>query len=174
MVTRRAPGGALIPAIALVDRTCLGVKNGFVGRPGNTLDLMGYLDTLGRTHGGMEECDLLVAQSVLYHAIDFAHSLGFAPHHDFPEPLFGPRPEELLDTPYARPSRPIYASGPDDDAIKIIRQLRWAVGTAFSFSLGPAGHLLTGEHLALNDQDDHEDDEGEEGEFDVQVDGDVP
>lgn len=174
VVTRRAPGGALIPAIALVDRTCLGVKNGFVGRSGNTLSLMGYLGTMRRAHGAMEECDLLVAQSVLFHAIDFAHSLGFAPHHDFPEPLFGPRPEALLDTPYARPSRPIYASGPDDDPIKIIRQLRRAVGTAFSFSLGPIGSLLTGDHLALNDQDEYEDDEGEEDEVDVQMDGDVP
>jgi hypothetical protein len=172
LVTRRAPGGVLVPGFALVDRTCLGVKNGFVGRPANPLELMDLVDEIAEAHGDMEECEVLVAQSVLYHAIDFARSLGFAPQRDFPEPLFGPRPAALLDTPLSRPSRPIYVPGPHDDVARIIRQLDRAVGDAFTFFMPNLGDLLESDDPWLDDED--EDDEAEEGEFDDQEDDTVP
>ncbi len=37
----------------------------------------------------MVPCELAVAQSIVYNALDYAASLGFEPHPDFPEPLFG-------------------------------------------------------------------------------------
>ncbi|MBI2893404.1 MAG: hypothetical protein HYY06_07615 [Deltaproteobacteria bacterium] len=33
VVTRRLPDGRLLPSLVLVDRTCLGVKDGFVAAP---------------------------------------------------------------------------------------------------------------------------------------------
>ena len=57
-----------------------------------------------------------------------SRSLGFEPHPDFHEPAVGPRPAQLLDTPFARPSRPYYVSGPDDDAEAILRRLDRSVG----------------------------------------------
>jgi len=176
VVTRRAPSGLLVPGLALVDRTCLGVKRGFVGRPATPLELMDFLNEMARGHGDdMEQCDLLVAQSVLYHALDFARSLGFAPDPDFPEPLFGPRPEALLDTPRARPSRPIYVPGPDDDELAIVAKLHRAVGDAFSYGMINQGRLIDWESLSLDDEEDgdgggDEDDEGEASEFDAQED----
>ena len=129
LATRKAPGGVFLPGIALVDRTCLGVKNGFVATPVAAAQLSAMVARLGEAHTEvLEPCDVLVAQSVLYHAIDYARSLGFEPHRDFPEPIFGPRPETLLDTPYARPDRPSYISGPDDDVRRVLARLEAAVG----------------------------------------------
>jgi hypothetical protein len=129
LVTRRAPGGVFLPAVALVDRTCLGIKNGFVAEPLSGLDLGDMVREMGRAHeGGMVPCEFLVAQSIAYHAIDYARSLGFAPHRDFPEPMFGPRPASLLETPLAHPAKPYYVSGPDDDTRAVIARLEAAVG----------------------------------------------
>jgi hypothetical protein len=129
LATRKAPGGIFLPGIALVDRTCLGIKNGFVATPVGAAQLSTMVARLGEAHQEvMEPCDVLIAQSVLYHAIDYARSLGFEPHRDFPEPIFGPRPEALLDTPFARPARPIYVSGPDDDVRRVLARLEAAVG----------------------------------------------
>lgn len=139
VVTRRAPNGMLVPALALVDRTCLGVKNGFVGKPVPASALQSFLGRLEDLHGSMEPCELDVAQSVVFHALDYARSLGFAAHPDFPAALFGPRPEKLLDTPLARPRRPYYVSGPDDDVELITEQLRSAVGSNFDIAASPTG-----------------------------------
>lgn len=137
VVTRVGPGGLLIPSIALVDRTCLGIKNGFIGRPATRAELDTWLARIAAAHGGVEPADLYTVQSIVYHAIDYARSLGFEPHPDFPEPLFGPRPDQLLDTPLARPARPIYWSGPDDDPARVVAQLTRAVGEGnFNFVAG--------------------------------------
>ncbi len=130
VITRQAPAGMLIPALMLVDRTCLGVKNAFVAKPMREAELESFLAQVGQAHEiGMVACNLLVAQSVVLHAVDYARSLGFSPHRDFPEPLFTPRPAELLDTPLARPARPVYVSGPDDPIARIVARLDAAVGS---------------------------------------------
>ena len=114
VVTRRLPDGDLVYGTALVDRTCLGIKNAFAGEKVTDNELQDFLEDIGAGHGGMESCEPLTAQSVVYHALDYAHRLGFAPDADFPELLFGPRPPELIDTPWhsaeqadlrARPAR---------------------------------------------------------------------
>jgi hypothetical protein len=129
LITRKAPGRILVPAIVLVDRTCLGVKNSFVAKPMFEAELPALLGPMGSTHpGGMVPCDWLVAQSVVLHAVDYARSLGFAPHRDFPEPLFEPRPAALLDTPLSRPARPVYVAGPSDVVARVIERLDAAVG----------------------------------------------
>jgi hypothetical protein len=161
IVTRKAPGEIVVPGIALVDRTCLGVKNGFVARPILEAELDPFLLKVGDAHGsGMASCSPLLAQSVVYHAIDYARSLGFEPHKDFPEPLFGPRPEALLDTPLARPERPFYVAGPDDPVGRILDHL--------AARLGPGGFEFvasTGASSEIGEEDwDDEDDEGEDDE----------
>jgi hypothetical protein len=170
IVTRAAPGGVVVPGIALVDRTCLGVKNGFVGRPMPDVELDPFLHELGKAHGSaLTPCTPLVAQSVVYHALDYARSLGFEPHRDFPEPLFGPRPEALLDTPLARPERPVYVPGPDDPMARILEHLVRKLGPeGFDFT-GPAGPLSELGEIDEDDEDgwDDEDDEGEDGDAPV-------
>jgi hypothetical protein len=132
VVTRRLPDGRLLPHVALVDRTCLGVKNAFVMAPANDAETEYRVGTIGERGDALERCEPLVAQSIVYHALDYARSLGFEPQRDFQESLFGPRPSELLDTPLARPERPYYVAGPDDDAARVLRQLE-AVGGPNSF-----------------------------------------
>jgi hypothetical protein len=154
IVTRKAPQNIVVPAIALVDRTCLGVKNGFVAKPMVDVELDPFIVRLGEAHeSGMEPCSPLIAQSVVYHAIDYARSLGFEPHKDFPEPLFGPRPEVLLDTPLARPERPVYIAGPDDPMLRIVEHL--------TARLGPDGFELT-LPIEVDGKDEDEDGEAEE------------
>lgn len=129
ILTRKTPDGLLIPAVALVDRTCLGVKSGYIGPPMTELDLDDFCERYAERQGApMVPCELLVAQSIVFHAIDYAAALGFAPDPDFPAALFGPRPEVLLDTPLAHRARPLWVCGPYDDQRRIIHQLDRAVG----------------------------------------------
>jgi hypothetical protein len=129
VVTRKGPGGVYLPALALLDRTCLGVKNAFVAEPLGEYELGSFIADVGTAHeGGMVPCELSVAQSLVWHAVDYAASLGFEPHQDFPEVLFGPRPEVLVDTPLAKPARPFWVRGPDDDAEEILATLEDACG----------------------------------------------
>ena len=88
VVTRRLPDGDLVPGLALVDRTCLGIKSAHVDDKTTDDELQDLLADMGAVHGGMEPCEPLVAQSVVYHAVDYARRLGFTPDPDFPELLF--------------------------------------------------------------------------------------
>lgn len=162
IVTRKAPGYVVIPAMALVDRTCLGVKNAFVARPMPEAELADFVTTLGEAHQvGMEPCEPLLAQSLVFHGVDYARSLGFEPHRDFAEPLFGPRPATLLDTPLARPERAHYAAGPDDDMPRILDHLERRLGAGnFDFTMPSAADL----DAALAELGDEEDDELDEDE----------
>jgi len=116
VITRKLSGPYVLPMLALVDRTCLGVKDAMVARPMTGPELERFLQDLAEAHGGLVPVDLLVAQSVIFHAVDFAASLGFAPNPDYEPELLGPRPAVLLETAWAHPARPIYIPGPDDDA----------------------------------------------------------
>lgn len=137
VVTRRAPGGVFVAAMALVDRTCLGIKNGMV-RLLSPVELAEFVDQVGASYPSpMEECNLLMAQSVVYHALDYAHALGFEPHRDFAAPLFGPRPERLLNTPHAKCDKPFYVSGPRDDVAAIMAQLKRVVPGDIDYAIGP-------------------------------------
>jgi hypothetical protein len=139
VVTHVLPSGELLPAIALVDRTCLGVKNGFVAHLVSEAELAEFLDEIGLSHGGMEEAPPLVVKSLVFNAIDYARRLGFEPHPDFPLALFAPRPEALLATPWHARERPFYMAGLDDDVARIRARLTAAVGPEhFDFIAGSA------------------------------------
>jgi hypothetical protein len=128
VVTRKLPDQRLVAGIALVDRTCLGIKDGYFDGPMTEEELEEYLDRVGEAHGGVDACSPEIAQSVVYHAIDYARKLGFEPHRDFPEKLFGPRPEKLMDTPWAAEERPLYVMGLRDDIERITATLDASVG----------------------------------------------
>jgi len=124
----RAVGADLLGQIMLIDQTCLGVKNAFVMRPMSIAELEVQVKSIGQRGDPLQRCEPLVAQSVVYQALDYARNLGFSPHSDFEESLLGPRPAELLDTPLSHPARPIYWSGPDDNVPSILQRLTAAVG----------------------------------------------
>jgi hypothetical protein len=130
IVTRRSPGGVLV-GTALVDRTCLGVKDGYY-QVLTSMEADHYLAEV-REHVELERVDTDTCMSVVHHAIDYARGLGFAPHEDFPAILFSPRPETLIETPLAHPSRPLYVAGPNDDTAVIFATLRAAAGSDFRY-----------------------------------------
>lgn len=156
LVTRPLPNGDVAVAMALVDRTCLGIKDARVFEPMSTASVPVLLERLGAPHGGMEKCDALLAQSIVFNALDYSRALGFEPHEDFEPALFGPRPEALLDTPWSKHERPIYISGPRDDARAIVARLVKAVG--------PDGFDFHDASQFQDDPDDEDwdDDEGED------------
>ena len=91
-------------------------------------DLLDRLDALSMSGDKLRDCEPLEAQSVVFHALDYARSLGFLAHEDFEVALFEPRPEALLATPLAAPARPIFISGPNDDVRRIRGHLDEQVG----------------------------------------------
>lgn len=162
VVTRRLGADELLAHSLLLDRTCLGIKNAMLSAPMTDEELHELIEELGVAHGGMEECESLLAQSLIFHALDYARSLGFAPNPDFHEALVGPRPAVLLETPWHRPKRPIYVSGPDDDVSRIIAQLRLKAADDFVFAAPfsglaglepPDGPALLDENPALTAED---------------------
>jgi hypothetical protein len=128
VVTRRLAEGDLIATVALVDRTCLGIKDASVAGPLSDNELDEYVDKLGAAQE-MQPCEPEVAQSVVYHALDYAGRLGFGPHRDFREELFGPRPETLAATPWHNLARPLFVSGPYDNVGLVVARLEAAVGS---------------------------------------------
>ena len=129
ILTRRSPGGVLVGTV-LVDRTCLGVKDGYA-QVLSPIEAAHYLSEV-REHVELERVDPDTCLSVVHHAIDYARTLGFSPHKDFPATMF-PRPESLQDTPLSRPSRPLYVAGPNDDTVAIFSTLRAATGSDFRY-----------------------------------------
>jgi hypothetical protein len=130
IVTRRSPGGMLV-GTALVDRTCLGIKDGYAQVLPAT-EAERYIDEV-HDHVELERVDSDTCLSVVHHAIAYARKLGFTPHEDFPEMMFGPRPQKLLDTPLCNPTRPLYVAGPNDDTVAIFATLRASAGSDFRY-----------------------------------------
>jgi hypothetical protein len=144
-----------------------------VTRPVERDELDDLLDQFGDLHGGMEACEPLLAQSIVFHAVDYGLRLGFLPHRDFREALFGPRPPELLQTPLCASPRPIYVSGPRDRVDAIVRHLVAAVGAGnFDLFTGiPAIDDLEfdaePENLGEEDEEAEADGDTDEGVIDV-------
>ncbi len=127
LVLTRKLKGKFLAEVLLVDRTCLGVKNAMVPPAMSGGELEDFALDLSRKEP-LVRCEPLVAQSVLYHALDFARSIGFAPQRDFEPAIVAPRPEQLEDTPWSRPERPLFVAGPYDDVPMLLAQLNRSVG----------------------------------------------
>lgn len=157
VVISRRVRGLLLPEIVLVDRTCLGIKNAVLLPLVTEEDLLARLDALGQGGTEFRACEPLEAQSVVFHALDYARSLGFGAHEDFELAPFEPRPETLTDTPLATPEQPIFVSGPNDDVFMILAQLSRVVGPENYQFLPGIGAL--DRFFADDDGEDDDDDE---------------
>ena len=97
ILSRALPDGTFVVEMCLVDCTCLGIKNAYVTAPLSRAALEDMVNRLQEAHAeGVDEVSPLEAQSVIFHALDYAASLGFAPHRDFVAALVGTRPETLV------------------------------------------------------------------------------
>jgi hypothetical protein len=133
LLSRELADGTFVASMLLVDRTCVGIKNAYTTPPLSRVALEDMATKLHDAHPeGVDDVTPLEAQSVVFHALDYAAKLGFTPHRDFVPELVGPRPEALQETLLAQPSRPVYVPGPDDDIARVVRVLTAAVGSSFS------------------------------------------
>ena len=158
MITRKLPRGQWLAHLLLVDRTCMGVRNGFLLPPCSQEGFAEHVAELAREGHRLERCEPAWAQSLVLHAVEYAASLGFSPHRDFHPTLVLPRPEPLLDTPLCRPSRPVYVEGPHDERDRILAYLIRRVGPE-GFGFVRATRKWTRDDAEEADWDDEEEDD---------------
>jgi hypothetical protein len=127
IVTRKV-AGAFLPHLMLVDRACFGVKDATLFEPMSEGGLVELVESMKEGLGELRRCEPEFAQSVVFHALDYARKFGFAPHEDFRPAMVEPRPETLLDTPGANRERPLFIAGPYDDVGRVCSRLEAAVG----------------------------------------------
>jgi hypothetical protein len=127
LVTRKV-AGMFVPHLILVDRACFGVKDATLFARMSEAELSALVDSLADGLGGLRPCEPELAQSVVFHALDYARRLGFAPGEHFRLAMVEPRPEQLLETPLANRARPLFINGPGDDVAQTRERLADAVG----------------------------------------------
>lgn len=122
----------IVSVAYLVDYWCLGVKDVI---PPRSLGKSGYEQfkqlCMGRFDEPFIDISLEQAQSIIYGAVDYARSLGLEPARDFDKKAqqhLGPKPETLIPIEFGKEGKPMYFSGPYDDAEKIIKTLAANVG----------------------------------------------
>lgn len=132
-VTRRSAGGSIALAAFLVDVACLGVKNALFKSGLDEADLAGHLD---RYHpdDSAKPCAPATAARIVAEGVAYARELGFEPHPDYGVArllLAGIDPAESEEQVYCGGAngKPLYISGPRDDASRIIRQLTTRLGS---------------------------------------------
>lgn len=128
VATRRAPSGQLVPGFALVDRSCLGVKDWTVYEPMTLPEL----EALVAIHPALVQTGARIApmelvQALVFGALDDARALGFEPAEGFPEAFFGPRPAGPSATRGSH-TRPLLVAASNDEEAKLRKILDRSVG----------------------------------------------
>jgi len=127
LVTRQTDG-PLLAVVALVDRTCLGVKHSSILLFQSANAVRSYIVEHADSLGALRECEPSEAQSVVLHALEYSAALGFSPHVDFEPAIVEPRPAVLRETPLAHPPRCVFVPGPNDNVARIVEQLDARLG----------------------------------------------
>ncbi|MFA7236324.1 MAG: hypothetical protein WC058_05620 [Phycisphaeraceae bacterium] len=131
MAARRLPDGRLVFAVFLLDRACLGLKNGFL-RAG-TLDEYEDMVAMIDEHDPMMSCEPALAAKVLGAGIDYATELGFDPQADAWEALaiLGDVDPAACGEQVAvggSNGKPFFVAGPRDNVPRIMAHLRDRLG----------------------------------------------
>lgn len=166
VIVSRRVAGQFVAHVLGVDRACLGVKHASVSPLISELDLEERAEDFTDAGDALRRCDPLFAQSVVFHALDYARSLGFSPDPDFEPSLIGPRPETLTDTPGAHPDKPFYISGPADNVARILLQLEESVGRG-NYEFAIPTDELTDEATEDGEFDDAWEEDEDEGDADI-------
>lgn len=131
LLSRKQPTNEFIIGVFLVDIFCLGLKNTFCNA---NIPLEEY-ETL--KHRMAEEsslipCDLVLANRIVYGAIEYAGKLGFEPQKDFRLSRFTLGEPSDVDLPYniefGKDGKPLYIAGPNDNVNRVVAQLNKTVG----------------------------------------------
>jgi hypothetical protein len=130
LVARDRGGSTAGVCFYLVDTWCLGVKDAAGPRSMNRRRLGGFIQQIsGAWDEPAVEVPLDLGRQIVYGAIGYAGELGFEPHADF-EPAAGYLGawDGKCELTFGRDGKPMYISGPHDDADKIIRKLHRDLG----------------------------------------------
>ena len=148
LLSRVQADGLLVAGVYLVDLLCLGLKNTFACA---NLTQSAYDSKLRgpiQETQGLEPCDLDLAHTIIYGAIDYAAQFGFQPQRDFKlsHHILAERGSLPVreDVEFGKDGKPLFVSGPHDNVPKILGRLRAAVGEGnFDFMIGgPVGEAL--------------------------------
>ena len=169
LFSRELPGGRVAVASFLVDRYCLGVKDVFgevLSRPEYDSKYIRRMAAEMPAHS-IPPAD---ARKLLEEAVAYAHSLGLAPHADYPKvlPLFGSiDPAESKATfEFGKDGKPLFIAGPSDTPERsraIVGILTENCGTGNFHYLVPLGGSHGRDIRFLDaEEDDFDDDDFED------------
>jgi hypothetical protein len=131
----------------LVDAYCLGVKNAHGPEVDTEQELRRFREQyFGSYDAGYRQVPVELAQHLVFGARDYARGLGFEPHPDFAAaaPHLGDWSGRAAIT-FGRDGKPLYISGPYDDARKVIKTLEKNVGEPPKFD-----YVLMGQPAAFS------------------------
>jgi hypothetical protein len=131
LVSRRHPKGGIAIAGFMVDLGCLGAKNAFF-KTRMSLDDYEYLKKQ-QGEDFLVPCDPSLAVKVVFAAVEYARSLGFAPHKDYlnARPMLSGIDSNMCDESIecGKNGKPFFMAGPYDNVQNILTQLRQNLGS---------------------------------------------
>ncbi|MGI5486370.1 helix-turn-helix domain-containing protein [Microtetraspora malaysiensis] len=135
LVARKQGWDKLLFCGYLVDTYCLGVKNTQGPEVGDEMKMRRFRERFFSAYEeGYQEAPVDLAQHLVFGAVEYARGLGLEPHEDFAATAeyLGPWTGPSAIT-FGKDGKPLYISGPYDDARKIVRTLTRAVGEPPNF-----------------------------------------
>jgi hypothetical protein len=130
LVARERGGSTAGACFCLVDTWCLGLKNAAGPQSMDRRRLSGFIQQIfSAWDEPAMQVPLELGRQIVYGAISYARELGFEPHVDFGRAAkYLGAWEGECDLTFGQDGKPMYISGPHDDAEKIIRQLHRGPG----------------------------------------------
>ena len=131
LLSRKQPNNEFIIGVFLVDIYCLGLKNTFCNA-NIPLEKYEKLKLRMAVESFLITCDPVLANRIVYGAIDYARKLGFEPQKDFRLSRFTLGEPSDANVPYniefGKDGKPLYIAGPNDDADRVVERLSKTVG----------------------------------------------
>lgn len=157
MVIRKMGGNKFLLGSYMVDIFCLGIKDAFV----KIVDEDELNQFIKESQWMNTECDITLAQNIIYGAMEYAEDLGFKPHPDFglaQYVLDDIEDVEYMDIEFGKNGKPLYIQGDNDTKyLHILATLDKNIGA------GNYEHILEDELVDDFDERTDDFDEGAEG-----------
>jgi hypothetical protein len=130
LVARERGGPKTAVCFYLVDTWCLGLKNAAGPQSMDRRRLTGFIEQIfGTWDEPPLQIPLELGRQIVYGAIGYARELGFEPHPDFGRAAEYLEPwDGRCDLTFGLDGKPMYISGPYDDAERITSKLDRTVG----------------------------------------------
>jgi hypothetical protein len=140
VVVRGDPRQGVAAAGFLVDTACLGLKDTLFVPYLSAEDLPQLLTEMQMEDGESEPCPPEFAAALVHRAVAYSTSLGLPPRPGSVAAMaaLGGIDGDSWDGPieFGREGKPLFISGPHDDAEAILAQLRSVVGDEFEYVVG--------------------------------------